>query len=211
MTEHADLTGKIYGRLTVLKRHGRTSYGKVQWECVCICGKSAYPTTGALNSNRTKSCGCLSIEKQKERFEKHGHSKGARPSKTYESWLHMRQRCLNKNEHAYKNYGGRGIVICQRWNEFQNFLNDMGEMPNGYSIERIDCNGNYEPSNCKWIPKAFQSRNTRRTVSSVEISNCIRKDFKDGMKRREIISKYGMCPGTVDSIIYNKNWINNES
>ena len=74
----------------------------------------------------------------------------------------MRRRCNSPKDTGYKDYGGRGIKVCQRWNKFNNFLADMGERPKGYSLERIDVNGNYEPKNCKWIPMSEQGQNTRR-------------------------------------------------
>jgi len=208
MGRKADLVGKKFGKLTILREFGRNNRGQVKWECKCDCGGLAYAISNALTSGNTKSCGCTRVEKLNALCKKHGHAAaGIRPSITYESWNHMKQRCSNEKNSHFKNYGGRGISVCERWKSFELFLDDMGECPIGYSIERINVNGNYEPENCKWIPKNLQSRNTTRTVLSEILAKEIRDDFTNGMKRREIIKKYNLRPGTIDSVIYNNSWI----
>ncbi len=91
----------------------------------------------------------------------HGHTVGRKKTRTFQCWSGMLRRCRNPKNKDYKNYGGRGIKVCERWNDFKNFLTDMGEKPEGVTIERKDNSGNYEPSNCKWIPKSQQSENRR--------------------------------------------------
>ncbi len=93
--------------------------------------------------------------------ELHGHCSGGTP-KAYSCWQHMKRRCLSKNDPAYKNYGGRGIKVCDRWLKFSNFYADMGDRPDGLSLDRIDNDGNYEPGNCRWATRKEQNRNTRR-------------------------------------------------
>lgn len=123
------------------------------WKCICDCGKEKKVRDLSLRRDESKSCGCFQLEISVT----HGVSK----SSTYKSWEMMRQRCLNKNYDRYSDYGGRGIKICDRWLDFNNFLNDMGEKPAGLSLDRIDVNGNYEPSNCKWSTMKEQNRNRR--------------------------------------------------
>ncbi len=117
---------------------------------LCHCGKEFETQVQYVKSGGTKSCGCST--------EKHGMSK----TKEYHSWSHMRDRCYNKNNKRFKDYGGRGISVCDRWfNSFNNFYLDMKDCPEGYSLDRIDVNGNYEPDNCRWSDSSEQHYNTR--------------------------------------------------
>lgn len=161
-----ELTGNKFGRLTVVKKIGGTKYGNVSWECLCDCGNTTIVTGSHLNSNHTTSCGCYQRQRASEASLQHGHSLNGVMSPTYGSWSHMKTRCNNPNYPFFENYGGRGITYCERWSKFDNFLEDMGERPKGrYSLERIDNEGNYEPSNCKWIPLGNQAYNTTRSAN----------------------------------------------
>lgn len=129
--------------------------GKSHWNCLCRCGNHKKVKTSHLKAGLIKSCGCF----REECKTTHGMSK----SPEYSTWECMWQRCTNPNAEEYENYGGRGITICPEWKEFEQFYKNMGPRPGkGYSIERINTNGNYEPSNCVWATNLEQGANTRK-------------------------------------------------
>lgn len=157
-----DLTDKQFGRLKVLKRHGKDKYNKITWLCKCECGKEKIIRGYSLKRGDTKSCGCLQRESAFKRAFIHGHASKNNQSHEYITWQSMIARCTNPKQDNYKNYGGRGIIVCEKWFDFQNFIKDMGNKPsNKYTIDRIDVNGNYEPSNCKWVTWNEQAINKR--------------------------------------------------
>lgn len=156
-----DISGQKFGRLTALHRLHNTK-GRVKWLCICDCGNLTEVVSTHLYSNHTKSCGCLNREPTK------GHTKhGKKNTRLYHVWIGMKQRCYNKNHKHYKHYGGRGIAVCSEWvDDFQAFYD--WSINNGYednlTIDRMDVNGNYEPSNCRWVTMEQQNNNRRNTV-----------------------------------------------
>ena len=162
-----DLTSKKFGRLTVLKRLPNNNHNQVVWMCLCECGVRKPVLSGSILSGSTRSCGCLQSEITARRSSSHLHSKRNERSPTYNSWALMIQRCTNPNNKRWKNYGGRGISVCRRWFSFEAFLEDMGDRPNGFSIERKNNNGNYTPKNCIWIPMKSQVLNRTDTLAVV--------------------------------------------
>lgn len=168
-----DLSGQTFGRFTVLERAGSCRQSHALWLCKCLCGIEKVVSGAHLRKGAVKSCGCL----RKEILADSRHKHGGANTPTWNVWRGMIKRCTSKNFSQFKHYGGRGIKVCYRWLEFPNFLSDMGERPEGASIERIDVNGDYEPENCKWIPLQEQPNNTRRSFV-VELhgkSMCLRQ------------------------------------
>lgn len=153
-TPAKDLTGETFTRLTVVGR-GRLANGDLGWECLCSCGKTVNLYGHTLISGNNRSCGCLL---QETRDKKHKLLR----NRCYRSWNAMKDRCLNTKSPQYQRYGGRGITICDRWaNSFDAFLEDMGDRPEGASIDRIDNDKGYEPGNCRWSDSKSQGRNRR--------------------------------------------------
>jgi len=156
-----DLTGHRYGRLSVLELAGRDSRGRALWLCRCDCGAPFTAASGRLRCGHTKSCGCLRREGPPP-HKQHGHCPRVKPSRTYATWSTMLQRCNNPRDVYYARYGGAGITICEEWLKFESFLEDMGERPEGHSLDRLDGTKGYEKSNCRWSTPG-QQQNNRRT------------------------------------------------
>lgn len=156
-----DYIGVKFGRLTILRYWGTTPKGEEKALCQCECGKQVIDVFSKVKRGDIKSCGCLREERKVEAKTTHGMTN----SPTYKIWTCMRNRCNNPNAANYYLYGGRGIKVCDRWNNsFESFLEDMGEKPIGFSIDRKNPNCDYEPANCRWVSPRQQARNRRNNV-----------------------------------------------
>ena len=193
-----DIAGQRFGRLTVLSRDGSTKCGNAKWKCQCDCGNVVSVNGAALRNGRTKSCGCLSRDSQNPRNTKHGKSH----THLYSSWRSMKERCNNPNFKKYNLYGGRGIRVCDEWQTFEGF--ERWALANGYredaprnerTLDRKDPDGNYEPSNCRWVSYAVQNQNKRtnrnitfngETKTAAEWGRAIGGDRHSILKRLEL-------------------------
>lgn len=150
------MIGQIFGKLTVISYENSKRVG-----VLCECGEQKVVRANALRAGVCRSCGCLRAQMLSERRKTHGLTE----SREYRAWCHMKDRCLNPKTKGYEYWGGRGIKVCDTWvNSFMKFFEDMGTCPKGYSLDRIDPNGNYEASNCRWADSNQQSNNTRRNI-----------------------------------------------
>lgn len=193
-----DLTGQIFGQLTVIR--SKEWRGAPAWECLCICGNKTFAPTAWLNGGLKKSCGCL---QEKLRHQgpnlRHGDTVGGR-SPEHKIWSGMLQRCTNSSCPSYAEYGGSGIRVCERWMVFENFLEDMGRKPSpAHSLDRYPNNaGNYEPGNCRWATRTEQARNTKATLFV---------DFRGSrVTLRELADRYGIKYLTLYGRVVLRGW-----
>lgn len=168
MPKFKDLSGATFGRLTVIERANDyispSGYHKTRWRCICKCGKEAVVVGEYLLRGDTKSCGCLEIESKIKNGTTHGKSK----TPLYYVWKNIKGRCYNSNHVNYKDYGGRGIKMCDEWHDsFENFAN--WALSSGYSegltVDRINNDGLYEPSNCRLVGRKEQANNRRNSIT----------------------------------------------
>lgn len=174
-----DMTGMRFVRLRVVRKDATPR----MWQCICDCGVTKLVAGSNLRNGSIKSCGCLAMErasamgsnpdfiaKRAAKATKHGHKRRGAMSAEYRTWLGMKRRCYDEKFKDYPNWGGRGIRVCDRWNEsFDAFLSDMGSRPLGHSIDRIDPNGHYEPGNCRWATAQQQGGENKRSNRPVEV------------------------------------------
>lgn len=154
--------GVTIGRWTLLGPSKRLASGRMSWLCMCSCGGAIrYVKSEKLLPNRERSCGCALIDATKRANTRHGLTR----TPTYNSWRAMKIRCDDETHPRYYLYGGRGITYCERWNNFSNFLEDMGVRPDGLTLDRIDGNKGYEPGNCRWATRSEQNLNRARLGS----------------------------------------------
>lgn len=174
--------GQRFGRWVVIDPEvGRSPANAKLAKCICDCGNEGLINSSRLRTGKTLSCGCRAGEVTRSIKTKHG----MRGTPIYQIWQHMKARCFNSNNSRYKNYGARGITVCERWLSFENFLADMGDRPDpSLSIDRIDNNGNYEPGNCRWATDTEQARN-RRTSTKIVL-------FGEEVVLCDVCEKYGI-------------------
>ena len=212
-----DLAGMKFGRLSVIRYVPSTDTRHNYFLCSCECGKEKVCRADHLESGRSRSCGCLKSEKAAEagrgfgeRVKKHGHKSDFVTTPTYCTWQSMKARCFDKNHKYFKNYGARGITVCETWMEFPAFLSDMGERPSGKTLERLDNNGNYEPGNCTWATPKQQSRNkrTNRMIEAFGKSTTIAELAEEhGITYNALYGRivtHGMRP--EDAICFDEMW-----
>lgn len=189
MAATTKLIGMVFGRLTVVQRVENNKRGEARWQCQCSCGGKVVALSYSLTSGHTQSCGCLQRERTSAAAKISSRTHGESKCPEWISWHSMRARCQYPTSINFERYGGRGVRVCDRWEKYENFLADMGRKPSpSHTLDRIDPDGDYEPSNCRWASKIEQANN-RRDNAIVVI---------DG--RRETLRNAVRAAGSVVSI-----------
>jgi hypothetical protein len=192
-----EMVGQRFGRFVVIARDGYHGH-MAAWRCRCDCGNERTVGGAPLRQGRSNSCGCLMRERVSETNSTHGMTS----SRTWRTWRSMRLRCLNPEATGYHNYGGRGITICDRWSAFERFLEDMGERPDGTSLDRYpDSDGPYCKENCRWATPLQQGEKRRglRLVTSNGKTQSIAAWTRElGLPRRQVEQMFGVRPQRRD-------------
>ena len=185
MPKIIDITGQTFGRLTAISKQSDKS-GRSSYLCKCSCGCEKVVSASNLRTGKTYSCGCARIERAKAIAESRKNEDALRNTPLYQRWATMIQRCHNKNNPSFKNYGDRGIFVCENWrNSYHAFLDDMGFPPTPkHTIERIDNNQGYSKCNCKWALRSEQLKNQQRSII-INVNG-------ESIHAKEVSSKYGI-------------------
>lgn len=184
------MIGDRFGRLKIVAHLGGHRETVI---CKCDCGVEKAARLSHLKSGATQSCGCLQKEAAAQANKRHGHYVNNEPSPEYRVWAGMKGRCYSRKNTSYPRYGGSGVTVCERWRfSFPNFLADMGPRPPGYTIDRIDAAGNYEPGNCRWATYKEQNRRRKSDRLTMEKAAQIRALRQSGMKIGKIAACFGV-------------------
>lgn len=216
MGKFIDLTGQKFGRLTVIERAENyvppCGRAQIQWRCKCECGNVCIVSGTHLKSERVYSCGCVrkstTSEAAQKRFLTHGKSKDV----IYRTWINIKSRCYNTHSKRYKDHGGRGITVCDRWrNSYNAFYEDVSKLPHfrerGYSLDRVDNDGNYELNNVRWATPIEQANNKRnnclityngRTQTATEWAR------ETGIKRTTILMRLNTYGWSIEKTLSTK-------
>lgn len=189
-----DITGHTYGKWTVISLSSKPQGSKIHgtfWLCECICGNKAQLSGGHLRAGRCSSlCKVCNPPKIPYKYREE-----------YQSWRGMRERCMNPNHDSFHRYGGRGIQVCERWNNsFEDFLKDMGERKAGFSIDRINNDGDYTPENCRWADRKTQSRNSSSFKLTDDQVEAIRRAINLGVSQDDLATISGASRGHIANI-----------
>lgn len=162
MSKLIELSGRHFGSWLVISYAGLNELGQPCWKCLCNCGTERQVVGQTLRAGTSVSCGCTKPAAIAKARTIHGHSANGQESREYSAWKAMHRRCNPNNKSTFKWYGKYGISVCKRWDSFENFLVDMGKCPEGLTLDRINCDQDYKPSNCRWASWSVQRLNQRR-------------------------------------------------